>query len=59
MTGLDEELDVGRHEGHGHCHIASVGQDRILVSSLSLDTGGQLCFRNSTSALDHMAKVHE
>jgi hypothetical protein len=25
VTCLNEELDIGRHEGYGHCDIASIG----------------------------------
>jgi hypothetical protein len=45
VTCLDEELDVGRHEWNSHGDIASVGQDGVLVTPLSLDTASEPSIR--------------
>jgi hypothetical protein len=37
MTGLDEKLDVGVHEGSGHGDGASVGEDEVGVVSEAFD----------------------
>ena len=38
VAGLDEETDVGVHEGSGHGDVASIGEDTPFVRSLLLDT---------------------
>ena len=40
VAGLDEQLDIGVHEGRGHGDVGSVGHDGVLVRPLRLDTGG-------------------
>jgi len=37
VAGLDEELDVGVHEGHSHGHGGSVGEDKVGVVAETLD----------------------
>lgn len=37
MAGLDEELDVGVHEGRGHGHSGSVRKDELGVLTEALD----------------------
>lgn len=37
MTSLDEEADVGVHEGDGHGNVRSVREDTVLVGTLLLD----------------------
>lgn len=39
VAGLDEELDVGVHEGHGHGDGAAVGEDEVGVLAEALDDG--------------------
>ena len=35
----DEQLDVVRHEGRGHGHLAAVGEDELRVRAKLLDVG--------------------
>jgi hypothetical protein len=37
VTRLDEQSDVGVHEGDGHRDLGSVGEDMLLVHSGLLD----------------------
>ena len=37
VARLDQELDVGIHERHGHCHGRPIGQDEARVSPELLD----------------------
>ena len=39
VASLDEELDVGVHEGDGHGDRAAVGQDEVGVVAEALDHG--------------------
>jgi len=37
VAGLDQQLDVGVHERHGHGHGGTVRQDEVGVLAESLD----------------------
>jgi hypothetical protein len=39
VASLDEELDVGVHEGDGHGDSAAVGKDEVGVVAEALDDG--------------------
>lgn len=39
MADLDEQLDVGVHEWHGHGNIGAVGQDEVGVLTELFDKG--------------------
>lgn len=44
MASLDEEPDIGIHEGHGHGDIPSVREDSVLGGTLLLDAGNESAF---------------
>lgn len=37
VAGLDQELDIGGHEGDGHCDCGTVGEDELGVLAEALD----------------------
>ena len=37
VAGLDQQLAVGLHEGHGHLHVVAVGQDELRPLAERLD----------------------
>jgi len=39
VAGLDQQLDICVHEGHGHGHIRTVRQDEVGVVTELLDEG--------------------
>ena len=43
MAGLDEETDVGVHEGDRHRDVTAVREDKVLVEAHLLDEREDVC----------------
>ena len=37
MAGLDEETDIGIHEGYLHSHLATIGENSSAIAAAPLD----------------------
>lgn len=52
MTGLDEESDVGVHEGHCHVDVDAVGEHEFFAEAEDFDEGEDVVPSAAVEAAD-------